>query len=68
MPRSHTSGRAAFWPTWRMPVALAVLTALGLLCALLGTGGWHVAAWCALVGPPAVCIAALLRARRQPGR
>lgn len=39
---------------WTGPLALGVLTATGLVAALLGTGGWRVVAWLALVMPLAV--------------
>ena len=40
---------------WGWPVALALLTALGLLSALLGDGAWDAASWIALGIPTGVC-------------
>lgn len=51
---------------WRVPSLLAVLTAFGLLAALLGTGGWRWAAWAALVVPVAVGLWFAMRPRRTP--
>jgi hypothetical protein len=39
---------------WSWPVALAVLSAIGLLSALLGDGGWDALSWAALGLPIAV--------------
>ncbi len=38
------------------PLLLAMLTLLGLVSALLGTGYWHVLAWLALIIPLATII------------
>ena len=40
---------------WGWPVALALLTAIGLLSALLGDGLWDAASWIALGIPTAAC-------------
>ena len=40
---------------WGWPVALALLTALGLLSALLGDGAWDAASWIALGIPTGAC-------------
>jgi hypothetical protein len=40
---------------WRWPVVLALLTALGLVSALLGDGAWDAASWIALGIPTSVC-------------
>jgi len=45
-----------FLPIWKYPIMLAIITIFGLLSALIGTGGWHVASWIALMMPIAVCI------------
>jgi hypothetical protein len=42
--------------TWRIPIALSVLTAFGLLAALLGTGIWQWAAWVTMGAPVAVAL------------
>jgi len=36
---------------WGAPIALVVLTCVGLLSALLGTGVWHWASWLCLAIP-----------------
>jgi hypothetical protein len=48
-----------------MPIALAVVTAVGLLSALLGDGFWDALSWLALATPIAVIIRHL--ARRPEG-
>ena len=41
--------------TWRWPIALALLSVIGLVSALLGDGPWDVLSWIAL-GLPVVVI------------
>ena len=53
--------RVAIW-TW--PVVLAVVTAVGLLSALLADGIWDVLSWVTLVIPVGVCLAYGLPWRR----
>jgi hypothetical protein len=56
-----------------VPLLLAGLTAFGLAAALVGEGGWHVAAWLALLAPVATALWFVARAgwgervRRAPG-
>lgn len=45
---------------WRRPVQLAVLTTIGLVSALLGTGAWRWLAWLCLCAPIAATLRALL--------
>jgi hypothetical protein len=40
---------------WRWPIVFAVLTAAGLVSALVGDGPWDVASWFALGIPVIVC-------------
>jgi len=40
-----------FNKTWKMPILLAVLTSIGLLLAIMGTGVWHILSWIALIIP-----------------
>jgi hypothetical protein len=40
-----------FIDIWGWPILLAILTALGLLSALLGTGIWHWISWAAIAIP-----------------
>lgn len=41
---------------WGMPVVLAVVSAVGLISALLGDGIWDVLSWVALAAPIAVLL------------
>jgi hypothetical protein len=52
---SSASSISSFWPLWGWPIALGVLSALGLLSALVGDGLWDWASWLALGLPVAVC-------------
>ena len=45
-----------FWSLWGWPLAIAILSAAGLIGALVGDGGWD---WLAWVGLGVPCIAAL---------
>jgi hypothetical protein len=49
---------------WGAPSALGVVSAVGLLSALLADGLWDVLSWIALSAPVAVCIRSLWRLRR----
>ena len=55
MSARKASAAASFWPFWGWPIALGVLSALGLLSALIGDGLWDWASWLALGLPVAVC-------------
>jgi hypothetical protein len=48
--------RALFWPLWGWPLAIATLSAAGLVGGLLGNGTWDWLGWTGLGAP---CIAAL---------
>lgn len=48
---------------WGAPIALAVLTCVGLLAALLGTGVWHWASWLCLPIPLVTGVGYWLRPR-----
>ncbi|MES1161988.1 MAG: hypothetical protein ABUL50_02865, partial [Rhizobacter sp.] len=41
---------------WGWPVVLALMTAVGMLSALLGDGAWDAASWVALGIPTGVCV------------
>ncbi|MGB3290025.1 MAG: hypothetical protein WBA83_12185 [Burkholderiaceae bacterium] len=45
------STREHLMKVWGVPSVLGVLTAFGLLAALLGTGVWHGLAWLSLAVP-----------------
>ena len=44
------------WQIWGMPIVLGLLTAFGLLSALLGDGIWDALSWVALAIPVLVII------------
>ncbi|WP_397474556.1 hypothetical protein [Pusillimonas sp.] len=50
---------------WGVPIALIVLTCVGLLSALLGTGIWHWASWLCLAIPLGAGIGYWLRPRKK---
>ena len=50
------SGNLADMQIWFAPILLALLTAVGLLSALLGDGFWDMLSWLALGAPVAVVI------------
>ena len=52
------------WMVFRWPLALAVLSLVGLVSALVGDGPWDALSWVALGIPLAVILVALARARR----
>ncbi|MEL7939111.1 MULTISPECIES: hypothetical protein [Pseudomonas] len=52
------------WMVFRWPLALAVLSLVGLVSALVGDGPWDALSWFALGIPLLVILAALARARR----
>lgn len=55
---------ASLWRIFRWPLALAVLTLVGLLAALLGEGFWNVVSWLSLgVLPLAMVLVPRRRAR-----
>jgi len=50
---------------WRWPAVLAILTAFGLMSALLGQGGiWWALSWAALATPIVVTLVCIHRRRR----
>jgi hypothetical protein len=46
--------------TWRIPVLLSLLTIIGLLSALLGTGPWRVFSWIVLSIPVIILFKSIL--------
>lgn len=50
---------------WRWPVLLGAVSALGLICALVGDGGYDILSWCLLALPLIVIGYALRRADRS---
>ena len=41
---------------WKMPFLMAVLTVVGLVSALLGTGLWHWLSWAAMCIPAIILV------------
>lgn len=52
---------------WGAPVALGVVSAIGLLSALLADGLWDAVSWLMLAAPVTVCARGLWRPRRLAG-
>ena len=52
------------WRIFRIPLAIALSSAVGLIAALTGDGWLDVLSWMTLAVPPAI----VLRALRRPGR
>ncbi len=46
----------SFWQIWLTPIVIGVLTAFGLMAALLGVGIWHWLSWLALIAPLGVIL------------
>lgn len=57
--------RTSFRKIWGVPIALVVLTCVGLLSALLGTGTWHWASWLCLAIPLGTGLGYWLRPRKK---
>lgn len=62
--RTPAHQASEFRRVWMVPLALAVLTAFGLLAALLGTGIWHALSWASLASPIVVAVRFGMRSRR----
>jgi len=45
-----------FLKLWGMPIWMAVITLIGLILAILGTGLWHILSWIALTIPVYIMI------------
>ncbi|WP_432710736.1 hypothetical protein [Pedobacter sp.] len=45
-----------FLKLWGMPIWMAVITLIGLISAILGTGFWHVLSWIVLTIPVYIMI------------
>jgi hypothetical protein len=70
MKRAEDMRWGALMRVFAWPLVLAVLSALGLLFALLGDGAWDVASWLLLAVPIAAIAWAIVRAgpRSETGR
>lgn len=44
------------WRLWGAPIALAVVSAVGLIAGLVGDGVWDALSWLGLGLPVAVCV------------
>jgi hypothetical protein len=49
---------------WGAPIALGLMSVIGLASALLADGLWDVLSWITLAAPVAVCVRGLWRPRR----
>ncbi len=64
-----SSARRSWFAIWGPPILLAVLTAAGLLSALLGQRGpWLPISWALLAIPLVVIVASVCRGQVAPGR
>lgn len=67
MPSQPVSASRHSVTVWPWPIALGLLTAFGLLSALLGQHGvWLALSWAALSIPLIVTVICLIRAWRRP--
>jgi hypothetical protein len=60
------SARAgSFRQVWLWPMAVALLSLIGLITALIGDGAWDVASWMVLSPPLVISGMAWMRSRRR---
>jgi hypothetical protein len=57
-----------FWRLWGWPLVLAVLSAIGLISALVADGVWDGVSWLLLTAPVAVSVIYGLRRHKAPSR
>jgi hypothetical protein len=60
---TNTTERQSLSQMFSMPAALAVLSAVGLVSALVGDGTWDVLSWLTLAAPAAVPVYFIARGR-----
>ena len=53
---------------WPWPIALAIITLVGLIAALVEDGVWDMVSWLALAAPIAVCLRYGLSGKRSRQR
>jgi hypothetical protein len=53
---------------WGMPITIGVVSAVGLVSALLGDGIWDALSWCALAVPIVVPLWYIVRSSQQSPR
>lgn len=58
---------SSLWRVFAIPAVLALLTATGLIGALLGDGFWDATAWLGLGVPTLLAVRALLPKKTTPG-
>ena len=63
MPPSGRRRRFTLRQIFAMPLALAVISSVGLVAALVGGDAWHLFAWSAVALPLVVCGVCILRRR-----
>ncbi|HWV17367.1 MAG TPA: hypothetical protein VNZ68_02175 [Rhodocyclaceae bacterium] len=61
MPEAKPSD---FGRVWKAPIMLGLLSAFGLLSALVGHGFWHWAAWAALAAPILAILCCVARKKK----
>lgn len=60
-------GEFSLWGIFRLPLAIGLASAVGLVSALVGDGPWDVLSWLLLAWPIAWCVRGLRRPRaRRP--
>ena len=47
---------STFFKVWGMPIVLGIVTIIGLLLAIMGTGAWRIFSWITLSLPLGVMI------------
>ncbi|MBP0599382.1 hypothetical protein J8I26_14795 [Herbaspirillum sp. LeCh32-8] len=67
-PSRPAERQSEFLHLWGMPILLGLLTAFGLLAALLGQGVWHWLAWLAIATPIVVMAYHLCKREAGVGR
>ncbi|MGC4059493.1 MAG: hypothetical protein QM749_01000 [Aquabacterium sp.] len=52
----RTEGVQSAWQVFRFPTVLGLLTAIGLISALMGDDGWDVLSWIVMFAPIATVV------------
>ena len=62
---SFKPSRQSLTQIFSVPAVIAIVSAVGLLAALLGDGLWDAVSWLALAVPVAVALGCVARSRRR---